>query len=435
MRITVVGTGYVGLVVGACLAETGSDVVCADIDESKINGLKQNVLPIYEPGLEDLVERNQQQKRLSFTTDVGGAVKNAEVVFIAVGTPPDEDGSADLRHVLSVADVIGRNMSREMVVITKSTVPVGTARKVSDAVAKNAKFPFHMCSNPEFLKEGAAVEDFMRPDRVVLGVDSDYARSAMAELYAPFVRTGKPILFMDIPSAELTKYAANGMLATRISFMNEIANLCEKVGANVDNVRKGIGSDVRIGPSFLFPGPGYGGSCFPKDVKALLRTSSENKASLKVLDAVEEANERQKHRLFEKLSSVMPDGFAGRRIAVWGLAFKPQTDDMRESPALTLIESLLEAGATVVAHDPVAMPEARRRLGDRIAYTESNYDALTGADALVVVTDWNQFRHPDFERIKSSLARPIVIDGRNLYHPDKMAALGFTYRSIGRGRE
>jgi UDPglucose 6-dehydrogenase len=435
VRITVVGTGYVGLVVGACLAETGSDVVCADIDERKINGLKENVLPIYEPGLEDLVERNQQQKRLSFTTDVAAAVKNAEVVFIAVGTPPDEDGSADLRHVLSVADVIGRNMSREMVIITKSTVPVGTARKVADAVAKNAKFPFHMCSNPEFLKEGAAVEDFMRPDRVVLGVDSDYARSAMAELYAPFVRTGKPILFMDIPSAELTKYAANGMLATRISFMNEIANLCEKVGANVDNVRKGIGSDVRIGPSFLFPGPGYGGSCFPKDVKALLRTAKENSAALAVLDAVEEANDRQKHRLFEKLSSVMPDGLKGSRIAVWGLAFKPQTDDMRESPALTLIESLLDAGASVVAHDPVAMPEARRRLGDRIAYAESNYDALTGADALVVVTDWNQFRHPDFERIKSSLKRPIVIDGRNLYHPDKMAALGFTYRSIGRGRE
>jgi UDPglucose 6-dehydrogenase len=435
VRITVVGTGYVGLVVGACLAETGSDVTCADIDERKIKGLKQNVLPIYEPGLEDLVERNQQQKRLTFTTDVGAAVKSAEVVFIAVGTPPDEDGSADLRHVLSVADVIGRNMSREMVIITKSTVPVGTARKVADAVSKNAKFPFHMCSNPEFLKEGAAVEDFMRPDRVVLGVDSDYARSVMAELYAPFVRTGKPILFMDIPSAELTKYAANGMLATRISFRNEIANLCEKVGANVDNVRKGIGSDVRIGPSFLFPGPGYGGSCFPKDVKALLRTANENKASLDVLDAVETANERQKHRLFEKLSSVLPDGLRGRKIAVWGLAFKPQTDDMRESPALTLIESLLEAGATVVAHDPVAMPEAKRRLGDRIEYTDSNYDALDGADALVVVTDWNQFRHPDFERIKTSLAQPIVIDGRNLYHPDKMAALGFTYRSIGRGRE
>ena len=292
-----------------------------------------------------------------------------------------------------------------------------------------------MCSNPEFLKEGAAVEDFMRPDRVVLGVDSDYSRSVMAELYAPFVRTGKPILFMDIPSAELTKYAANGMLATRISFMNEIANLCEKVGANVDNVRKGIGSDVRIGPSFLFPGPGYGGSCFPKDVKALLRTARERNASVAVLNAVEEANERQKHRLFEKLRSVIPDGLRGRKIAVWGLAFKPQTDDMRESPALTLIEALLEAGASVVAHDPVAMPEARRRLGDRISYAESNYDALDGADALVVVTDWNQFRHPDFERIKASLARPIVIDGRNLYHPEKMAALGFTYRSIGRGRE
>ena len=435
MRIAVVGTGYVGLVVGACLAETGSDVVCADIDEGKINGLKQNVLPIYEPGLGDLVERNQQQKRLTFTTDVGGALRNAEVVFIAVGTPPDEDGSADLRHVLTVADLIGRNMSREMVIVTKSTVPVGTARKVADTVAKNAKFPFHMCSNPEFLKEGAAVEDFMRPDRVVLGVDSDYARSVMAELYAPFVRTGKPILFMDIPSAELTKYAANGMLATRISFMNEIANLCERVGANVDNVRKGIGSDARIGPSFLFPGPGYGGSCFPKDVKALLRTAHENHAAVLVLDAVEQANDRQKHRLFEKLSAVMPDGLRGRRIAIWGLAFKPQTDDMRESPALTLVEALLDAGAKVVAHDPVAMPEARRRLGDRIAYAESNYEALEGADALVVVTDWNQFRHPDFERIKTTLARPIVIDGRNLYDPARMAALGFTYRSIGRGAE
>src|SRR5690348_15991074 len=372
MNISVIGTGYVGLVVGACLAETGSDVTCADIDERKIKGLKQNVLPIYEPGLEDLVERNQQQKRLTFTTDVGAAVKNAEVVFIAVGTPPDEDGSADLRHVLSVADVIGRNMSREMVIITKSTVPVGTARKVADAVAKNAKFPFHMCSNPEFLKEGAAVEDFMRPDRVVLGVDSDYARSVMAELYAPFVRTGKPILFMDIPSAELTKYAANGMLATRISFMNEIANLCEKVGANVDNVRKGIGSDVRIGPSFLFPGPGYGGSCFPKDVKALVRTAGEAGSPLSVLQAVEDANDRQKHRLFEKLQCALGDAISGAHIALWGLAFKPQTDDMREAPALTLIDDVLGAGATITAHDPAAMHEAERRIGTRINYAKTN---------------------------------------------------------------
>jgi UDPglucose 6-dehydrogenase len=434
MRITVVGTGYVGLVVGACLAETGNDVHCADVDVAKIDGLKKNVLPIYEPGLDDLVERNQSQGRLKFTTDVPAAIAGAEVVFIAVGTPPDEDGSADLRHVLAVAELVGQHMTREVVVVTKSTVPVGTAEKVEAAVAKSAKLQFHLCSNPEFLKEGAAVDDFLKPDRVVLGVATDHARSVMAELYAPFVRTGKPIIFMDIPSAEMTKYAANAMLATRISFMNEIANLCERVGADVDMVRKGIGSDARIGPSFLFPGPGYGGSCFPKDVKALLRTSVDRGAQLSVLNAVEEANDRQKHLLFAKLSEAMGGAARGARIAVWGLAFKPQTDDMRESPALTLIEELLSAGATVVAHDPVAMPEARRRLGDRISYAASNYDALTGAAALVVVTDWNEYRHPDFARIKSALTRPIVIDGRNLYDPAKMAALGITYSSIGRGK-
>ena len=434
MRITVVGTGYVGLVVGACLAETGNDVHCADVDVGKIDGLRKNVLPIYEPGLDDLVERNQAQGRLKFTTDVPSAIAGSEVVFIAVGTPPDEDGSADLRHVLAVADMIGQHMTREVVVVTKSTVPVGTAEKVEAAVAKCAKLPFHLCSNPEFLKEGAAVDDFLKPDRVVLGVATDHARSVMAELYAPFVRTGKPIIFMDIPSAEMTKYAANAMLATRISFMNEIANLCERVGADVDMVRKGIGSDGRIGPSFLFPGPGYGGSCFPKDVKALLRTSAERGAMLSVLNAVEEANDRQKHLLFAKLSEAMNGTLRGTRIAVWGLAFKPQTDDMRESPALTLIEELLAAGATVVAHDPVAMPEARRRLDDRISYAATNYDALTGAAALVVVTDWNEYRHPDFTRIKSALTRPIVIDGRNLYDPAKMSALGIIYRSIGRGK-
>jgi len=432
MRITVVGTGYVGLVVGACLAETGNDVRCADVDQAKIEGLRKNILPIYEPGLDQLVERNQSQRRLEFTTDVPAAIAGAEVVFIAVGTPPDEDGSADLRHVLAVAELVGTHMTREVVVVTKSTVPVGTAEKVEAAVAKKAKFPFHLCSNPEFLKEGAAVDDFLKPDRVVLGVATDHARSVMAELYAPFVRTGKPIIFMDIPSAEMTKYAANAMLATRISFMNEIANLCERVGADVDMVRKGIGSDGRIGPSFLFPGPGYGGSCFPKDVKALLRTSEERGATLSVLNAVEEANDRQKHLLFAKLGEAFGGGLRGARIAVWGLAFKPQTDDMRESPALTLIEELLGAGATVMAHDPVAMPEAKRRLGDRIGYAGSNYDALNGAAALVVVTDWNEYRHPDFARIKSTLSKPIVIDGRNLYDPAKMLALGFTYRSIGR---
>jgi UDPglucose 6-dehydrogenase len=433
VKIAVIGTGYVGLVVGACLSETGNDVTCADVDQQKIDGLKQNVLPIYEPGLDALVERNQQQGRLHFTTDVGGAVSQAEVVFIAVGTPPDEDGSADLRHVLSVAETIGQHMTRELVVVTKSTVPVGTAAKVATAVGKRARHPFHMCSNPEFLKEGAALDDFMKPDRVVLGVDSDHARSVMAELYAPFVRTGKPIIFMDIPSAEMTKYAANAMLATRISFMNEVANLCEKVGANVDLVRKGIGSDARIGPSFLFPGPGYGGSCFPKDVKALVRTAGEAGSRLSVLEAVEDANERQKHRLFEKLQCALGDAISGAHVAVWGLAFKPQTDDMREAPALTLIEDVLAAGATITAHDPAALHEAKRRLGDKIEFAESNYDALAGADALVVVTDWNEYRHPDFTRIKAALRRPIVIDGRNLYDVTKMRSLGFTYFSFGRG--
>ncbi|HZI28401.1 MAG TPA: UDP-glucose/GDP-mannose dehydrogenase family protein [Gemmatimonadaceae bacterium] len=432
MNISVIGTGYVGLVVGACLAETGNDVVCADTDAGKIEGLQRNVLPIYEPGLDTLVERNQQQGRLKFTTDVASAIQRADVVFIAVGTPPDEDGSADLRHVLNVAETIGQHMGRELVIVTKSTVPVGTAAKVGAAVAKHAKLPFHLCSNPEFLKEGAAVDDFMKPDRVVLGVESDEARSVMAELYAPFVRTGKPIIFMDIPSAEMTKYAANAMLATRISFMNEIAALCERVGANVDQVRKGVGTDARIGPSFLFPGPGYGGSCFPKDVKALVQTARQCETPLLVLEAVESANNRQKQKLFEKLSETLNGDLSGSTIAVWGLSFKPNTDDMRESPSLDLIESVLAAGAKVVAHDPAAMEEARRRLDDRISYAPTNYDALNGADALVIVTDWNEYRHPDFVRIKDTLRKPIVIDGRNLYSPEKLAKLGFTYRSFGR---
>src|SRR5688572_7555157 len=434
VNISVIGTGYVGLVVGACLAETGNDVTCADTNVEKIEGLKKNVLPIFEPGLETLVERNQQQGRLKFTNDVAGAISRADVVFIAVGTPPDEDGSADLRHVLGVADMVGKHMTRELVIVTKSTVPVGTAAKVATAVAANARLPFHLCSNPEFLKEGAAVDDFMKPDRVVLGVESDHARSVMAELYAPFVRTGKPIIFMDIPSAEMTKYAANAMLATRISFMNEIAALCERVGANVDLVRKGVGSDARIGPSFLFPGPGYGGSCFPKDVKALVSTARQCETPLRVLEAVESANDRQKHRLFEKLSDALGGKMKDTRIAVWGLSFKPNTDDMRESPALTLIDSVLEAGGTVVAHDPAAMEEAHRRLGDRVSFSQTNYEALAGADALVIVTDWNEYRHPDFVRMKEALRRPIIVDGRNLYPPEKLSTLGFTYRSLGRGR-
>jgi UDPglucose 6-dehydrogenase len=434
VHITVIGTGYVGLVVGACLAETGSDVICADVDAAKIEGLSRNVLPIYEPGLDSLVARNQEQHRLCFTTDIPSAIAAAQVVFIAVGTPPDEDGSADLRHVLSVAETIGEHMRQEMVVVTKSTVPVGTAQKVAAAVGRKARYPFHLCSNPEFLKEGNAVDDFLRPDRVVLGVDTDHARSVMAELYAPFVRTGKPIIFMDIPSAEMTKYAANAMLATRISFMNEVANLCERVGANVDHVRKGIGSDQRIGASFLFPGPGYGGSCFPKDVKALLRTADEWGATLSVLTAVESANAHQKRRLCEKLGDALDGELHGARVALWGLAFKPQTDDMRESPALTLIDDLLARGAAVVAHDPVAMDEAHRRLGERIEYAETNYAAVKGADALVIVTDWNEYRHPDFARIRKLLRRPVIIDGRNLYDPAKMAELGFRYDSIGRAR-
>jgi UDPglucose 6-dehydrogenase len=432
MKICVVGTGYVGLVAGACLAETGNQVVGADVDAKKIDGLKKNILPIYEPGLEDLVERNQAGGRLSFTTEVGGAIGDSDVVFIAVGTPPDEDGSADLRHVLAVAETIGKNMKHEMVVVTKSTVPVGTAAKVSACVAKHAKFPFHVVSNPEFLKEGAAIDDFMKPDRVVLGAETDHARSVMAELYAPFVRTGKPIIFMDIPSAELTKYAANAMLATRISFMNDVAALCERVGANVDHVRKGIGTDERIGSAFLFPGPGYGGSCFPKDVKALIKTARDEATCLRILEAVESVNEDQKHVMFGKLRRALGEDLSGVRVAVWGLAFKPNTDDMREAPALTLIEELLDAGVTVVAHDPVAMPEAKHRLGDRVTFAESSYDAITGADALAVVTDWNEYRHPDFERIRKSLRRPVVVDGRNLYSPEKMAALGFRYHSIGR---
>ena len=435
MNISVIGTGYVGLVVGACLAETGNDVICADVDGKKIEGLKRNELPIYEPGLDAYVQRNQQAHRLSFTTDVAWAVGEADVVFIAVGTPPDEDGSADLRHVLEVARIIGKAMRREVVVVTKSTVPVGTAAKVAEVITKHGQHPFHMVSNPEFLKEGAAVDDFMKPDRVVLGVETDYARSVMAELYAPFVRTGRPIIFMDIPSAEMTKYAANAMLATRISFMNEIANLCERVGANVDLVRRGIGSDERIGPSFLFPGPGYGGSCFPKDVKALAMTARDSGVSFEVLEAVESVNARQKHRMAEKLFAALGQSARGARVAIWGLAFKANTDDMRDSPALTVIDDLLAAGVEIIAHDPVAMHEARRRLNDRIAFADSSYEALRDADALAVVTDWNEYRHPDFERMRTLLRRPLIVDGRNLYTPSKMQQLGFEYYSIGRGAD
>ncbi|HEX2602178.1 MAG TPA: UDP-glucose/GDP-mannose dehydrogenase family protein [Gemmatimonadaceae bacterium] len=432
MNISVIGTGYVGLVVGACLAETGNNVRCADIDEGKIARLRQGEIPIYEPGLDPIVARNLREQRLSFTTDLPEAIAFSEVVFIAVGTPPGEDGSADLRHVLEVATLVGRHMARETVVVTKSTVPVGSAAKVAKAVGGEAKFPFHICSNPEFLKEGDAVKDFMRPDRVVLGIDSSHARRVMTELYAPFVRTGKPVLLMDIASAEMTKYAANGMLATRISFMNEIANLCDKVGANVDFVRRGIGSDSRIGPSFLFPGPGYGGSCFPKDVKALVSMGTDCGVPLDVLKAVESTNSRQKGLLLEKLRGALGGDLSGKRVAVWGLAFKAGTDDMRESPSLTLIDALLATGASVCAHDPAAVEQARALLGNRIDYAETNYEALAGADALVVVTDWNEYRNPDFDRVKRTLKQPVIVDGRNLYDVEKMRDLGVRYHSIGR---
>jgi len=432
VNISVIGTGYVGLVVGACLAETGNNVCCADIDPKKIESLRNNVLPIYEPGLEPLVERNQKNGRLSFTTSLEDAIASAEVLFIAVGTPPEENGAADLKYVLQVAALVGRHMTREMVVVTKSTVPVGSAAKVAAEVAKEAKFPFHICSNPEFLKEGDAVEDFMRPDRVVLGVESAHARRVMMDIYAPFVRTGKPILVMDISSAEMTKYAANGMLATRISFMNEIANLCDKLGANVDFVRKGIGSDSRIGQSFLFPGPGFGGSCFPKDVRALKRMGAECGVPLDVLAGVESANERQKRLLVQKLRCALGEELAGRRIGLWGLAFKAGTDDMREAPSLTLIDALLDEGVAICAHDPAAIEHARALLGNRIDYAETNYEALAGADALVVVTDWNEYRHPDFERVKRTLRQPVIVDGRNLYDVEKMRELGVRYYSIGR---
>ena len=416
---------------GACLAETGNSVCCADIDEKKIGRLKQNDMPIYEPGLEALVERNQKEGRLAFTTDLPEAIASAEVVFIAVGTPPGEDGSADLKHVRKVAELIGRHMTREIVVVTKSTVPVGSASRIGAAVAKEAKFPFHICSNPEFLKEGDAIEDFMRPDRVVLGVESAHARKVMSDVYAPFVRTGKPILMMDIASAEMTKYAANGMLATRISFMNEIANLCDRVGADVGEVRKGIGTDSRIGSSFLFPGIGYGGSCFPKDVKALLLVGKEAGLTLHVVEAVDRVNEAQRVLLVPRIEAHL-GGLEGKVVAVWGLAFKPRTDDLREAPALAVIQELLARGAAVRAYDPKAVPAARRLLGDRVTFCQRSYEAVEGADALVLATEWNEFREPDFERVRTLMRRPAIFDGRNIYNPRHLRELGFHYEGIGR---
>jgi len=432
VRVTVIGSGYVGLVAGACLAETGNDVVCADVDEDKIARLRRCEIPIYEPGLEPMVRRNQAEGRLRFTTDVAEAIRHGRVIFIAVGTPPGEDGSADLKHVLAVATAIGRHMNEPKVVVTKSTVPVGTAEKVRAAVRAETEQRFSVCSNPEFLKEGAAIDDFMKPDRVVLGVDSDEARELLGELYGPFVRTGNPILFMDIPSAEVTKYAANAMLATRISFMNQIAELCERVGADVSKVRKGIGSDRRIGQAFLFPGPGYGGSCFPKDVKALIRTARGLGMDPLLWESVEAVNEHQKQVLLRKVERELGSALKGARVGIWGLAFKAETDDMRESPAIPLIEGLLAAGAAVRAHDPKATEVARGLFGDRIEYADGPYDAIDGAEALVIVTEWLVYRNPDFDRIKELLVRPLIIDGRNLFDADRLAKLGLVYRGIGR---
>jgi UDPglucose 6-dehydrogenase len=431
MKIAVVGTGYVGLVVGACLAENGNTVVCVDKDAAKIAMLEAGKMPIYEPGLEEIVRRNHSEERLSFATDLPAAVGASEIVFIAVGTPQGEDGSADLQHVLAVARDTGRAMNKYTVVVDKSTVPVGTAARVRDTIGRETTQPFSVVSNPEFLKQGAAIEDFMKPDRVVIGSDDQRSADVMKDLYAPFTRTGAPIMFMDTASAELCKYAANSILATRISFMNEIANVCELVGADVDHVRKAIGADRRIGSSFLFPGVGYGGSCFPKDVKALLRSSADKGYDFKILRAVEAVNDHQKLRLVEKMEAHFTT-LKGRTIALWGLAFKPRTDDMREAPAIPIIERLLAAGAGVRAYDPEAAPTARRIFGDRIALCEKSYDALAGADALAIVTEWNEFREPDFGRMRAQLKSPVVFDGRNIYSPEQMRALGFTYFSIGR---
>ncbi|MAE47001.1 MAG: UDP-glucose 6-dehydrogenase [Planctomycetes bacterium] len=433
MRIAVVGTGYVGLVAGTCFAESGNTVTCIDIDQTKVDNLNEGKVPIYEPGLEELLHRNMRDSRLSFTTDYSQGVPNAQVIFIAVGTPPGEDGGADVKYVLAAARLIAENMSGYTVIVNKSTVPVGTAEKVTQAISEVALHPFDVVSNPEFLKEGAAIGDFLKPNRVVIGANSDRAARIMAELYEPFVRTGNPILQMDVPSAELTKYAANAMLATRISFMNEIASLCAKVGANIDQVRAGIGSDERIGSRFLFAGVGYGGSCFPKDVKALVSTAGKYDLDFKVLRSVESVNEDQKRLLVRQIKAEFGADLSGKRFGIWGLAFKPNTDDMREAPSLVVIEELLAAGATISAHDPEAMEFCRQHhLGDRITYASNPMSAIDGADALVLVTEWNEFRRPDFEAIQKGLKQPIIFDGRNVWPKETLVEMGFKYHGVGR---
>jgi len=436
MNIAIVGTGYVGLVTGTCFSEMGVDVTCVDINEAKIKALQGGVMPIYEPGLESLVLKNVEAGRLHFTTDLTACLDNVSIVFSAVGTPPDEDGSADLRYVLDVARTVGRSINKYTLLVTKSTVPVGTAQKVKAVIQeeldkRGVTIPFDVASNPEFLKEGAAIKDFMAPDRVVVGIESDHARKLMERLYRPFVLNGYPILFMDIPSAEMTKYAANAMLATRISFMNDIANLCERVGADVECVRKGIGSDTRIGKHFLYAGCGYGGSCFPKDVKALLHTGKENSYTMRVIEAVENVNETQKSIVFEKVNKLFNNDLKGKIVAIWGLAFKPDTDDMREAPALEVIARLLAAGAVVKVYDPVAMAECRRRIDDFVIYAQDMYEAVIDADALLLLTEWKQFRIPSWSVIHKVMKSHVVVDGRNIYDGEELKELGFTYSRIG----
>ena len=436
MKISVVGTGYVGLVTGACFSEVGIDVTCVDIDENKVENLKKGIIPIYEPGLDEMVLKNFNKGRLHFTTGLASSLEDCDVVFIAVGTPPDEDGSADLSHVLGVAREIGQHIDDYILVVTKSTVPVGTSEKVRKALQetldkRGLKIDFDVASNPEFLKEGAAVNDFLRPDRIVVGTDSERAEKIIKRLYKPFTLNGHPIIFMDIMSSEMTKYTANAMLATKISFMNDIANLCEIVGANINMVRKGIGSASRIGNKFIYPGTGYGGSCFPKDVKALIKTAAENDYDLQVLQAVEAVNDNQKSILFRKVMKYYNNNLKGRKVALWGLSFKPQTDDMREAPSLVIIENLLKAGAIVKVYDPAAMTEAKRHFGDKIEYAKDQFDPLIDADCLIVPTEWPEFRFPNFKVMKKLMKEPVIFDGRNIYDVNEMKELGFKYFCIG----
>ncbi len=436
MKIIIVGSGYVGLVTGACFAELGIEVICVDIDKEKIEKLRNGISPIYEPGLDDLLKNNIKRDRLTFTTDLSSCVNDADIIFSAVGTPPDEDGSADLQYVLEVARTVGKYMNKYLIVVTKSTVPVGTAKKVRKTIQeeldkRGEKLTFDVVSNPEFLKEGAAIDDFMKPDRIVIGVESDNAKEVMSRLYRPFTLNNHPVIFMDVPSAEMTKYAANAMLATRISFMNDIANLCELVGANINMVRRGIGSDTRIGQKFLYSGIGYGGSCFPKDVKALIKTGEENNYKLRIIKAAEDVNEEQKAILFRKFQDYFKGDIKGKTVALWGLSFKPQTDDMREAPALVLIDKLIKAGCSVQAYDPAAMEEAYRRLGDKIKYSKDPYDALIDADALMLVTEWIEFRFPNYKVMNKLMANHVIFDGRNIYDMHEAKEAGFDYYCIG----